>query len=340
MKRMKFLCMAIALVIGLFCFSACGDDGTNDGDGKKGSYEVELNDAFFVGTWETYAVVVNGKEIKVNSTDENVWQYWHCFEFTNLNKFKGYSINYNGDAEVRGREELTMIGGYSVDGPYKAIRLFDLVEGYKNIKAYYAGEYDKTTNAQVEILSASEYEVSIMYPNQGNIVMKLKRTSFGVDPNHYSDNGNEGVDPDPQVPEVQSEDNKLLVGTWVTDRVIANGQEIAISPTDESVWRYWNRFVFGEDDSFNGFAINYQGDEEVRGREEHTMIGKFSFDKSTMQITLTDFVEGYHNVIAYLEGNNVTKSTHVAIIQYVDDKVLVIENSNQGENVTIVMKKI
>lgn len=35
MKRMKFLYMAIALVIGMFSFSACGDDGKNDGDGKN-----------------------------------------------------------------------------------------------------------------------------------------------------------------------------------------------------------------------------------------------------------------------------------------------------------------
>ena len=95
-----------------------------------------------------------------------------------------------------------------------------------------------------------------------------------------------------------------LWGTWET--VSVDGKAIDLSKEED--WPLWNKFEFKQDGTFNGWAINYNGDELIRGRAEQTMLGKWSYDDKTKKAKLYDLVMGYNEVQDYLNGKtNVSK---------------------------------
>ena len=107
MKNFRFLSLLGIVLVCLFTITACGDDDSNDPPRPDVPTGI---DPIILGTWETYAIVPNGgSEIAVNSHDESVYEYWHRFVFKADGSFDGYSVNYRGDEEIRGRIEQTFI---------------------------------------------------------------------------------------------------------------------------------------------------------------------------------------------------------------------------------------
>ena len=133
-----------------------------------------------------------------------------------------------------------------------------------------------------------------------------------------------------------------VIGAWETVAAKAeNGQFIEINSTDSTVYALWMRFEFGADGSFNGYAVNYKGGASVRGRIEHTMIGKFSYNEKNMTVTLIDLIQGYHNVIDYLNGrpveNKITQD--IKLSSFTKDQMEFVIPTNDG-NFTYIMRKV
>ena len=118
---------------------------------------------------------------------------------------------------------------------------------------------------------------------------------------------------------------KMVVGTWETYAVIPEGgKEVSVNSTDPNVYAYWSRFVFDGAGNFNGYAVNYKGGEGVRGNIEHTMLGKYAFDAAKKELQLYDFIEGYHEVKAYLNGDStISKKKITATFISIDRKSVV-----------------
>lgn len=134
-----------------------------------------------------------------------------------------------------------------------------------------------------------------------------------------------------------------VVGTWETVAVKSdNGMFIQVNSTDSTVYSMWNRFVFGADGSFNGYAVNYKGSASLRGRIEHTMVAKFSYNEKNMTVTLSDLVQGYHEVIDYLNGKSVQKITQqIKLDTFTKDEMSFTFQDQEGRgNLTIIMNKV
>ena len=131
------------------------------------------------------------------------------------------------------------------------------------------------------------------------------------------------------------------VGTWETVAVkTEGGMFIQVNSTDSSVYSMWHRFVFGADGSFNGYSVNYKGSASLRGRIEHTMVAKFSYNEKDMIVTLSDLVQGYHEVIKYLEGKSVQKTTQqIKLDTFTKDEMSFSFQDSTGY-VTFIMNKV
>ena len=139
---------------------------------------------------------------------------------------------------------------------------------------------------------------------------------------------------------------ELIVGSWNT--VYANvsyvdevGTQLShngpVDPTKEEDWPFYNVFVFGDDASFIGWAINYNGDGEYYGRFEETQIGKYSFNPANSTAKLYDLIMGYHDVQAYLNGQtDVPRKEMIINVQSLTEDELVFSINGMG---TYKMKK-
>ena len=125
---------------------------------------------------------------------------------------------------------------------------------------------------------------------------------------------------------------KLVRGTWETVAVTPPGeQEFAVNSKDSTVWRWWNRYEFDADGNFNCWAVNYNGSGSLRGRIEHTMIGKYAYNADTKQVALTDVIEGYHAVLAYESGEMVeNRMSFTATLVSISETEMVLDMTNQG----------
>lgn len=134
---------------------------------------------------------------------------------------------------------------------------------------------------------------------------------------------------------------KLVRGTWETVAVTPpGGQEFAVNSKDSTVWRWWNRYEFDADGNFNCWAVNYNGSGSLRGRIEHTMIGKYAYNADTKQVSLTDVIEGYHAVLAYERGEIVeNRMSFTATLVSISETEMVLDMTNQGY-AKIRMKKV
>ena len=155
--------------------------------------------------------------------------------------------------------------------------------------------------------------------------------------NNNGNNGNNG-----NLPQINPE---LVIGSWST--VYANvsyvdeaGRQLShngpVDPTKEEDWPFYNEFIFGADGSFVGWAINYNGDGEYYGRFEETQIGKYRFDPATNTTTLYDLVMGYHEVLAYKNGQTVPTTEMSIKVQSLTEDELVCSIDGLG---TYKMKK-
>ena len=155
--------------------------------------------------------------------------------------------------------------------------------------------------------------------------------------NNGNNNGNNG-----NLPQINPE---LVIGLWST--VYANvsyvdeaGRQLShngpVDPTKEEDWPFYNVFYFGADGSFVGCAINYNGDGEYYGRFEETQIGKYRFDPATNTTTLYDLVMGYHEVLAYKNGQTVPTTEMSIKVQSLTEDELVCSIDGLG---TYKMKK-
>ena len=147
---------------------------------------------------------------------------------------------------------------------------------------------------------------------------------------------------DPPRPDVPTGIDPIILGTWETYAIVPNGgSEIAVNSKDPSVYEYWHRFVFNADGSFDGYSVNYRGDESIRGRIEQTFITKtFTFSASKKILALLNLVEGYHDVIDFKAGKSVKTQDMVIELKTITDKELSYNVNYDGKQALFKMKKV
>lgn len=147
---------------------------------------------------------------------------------------------------------------------------------------------------------------------------------------------------DPPRPDVPTGIDPIILGTWETYAIVPNGgSEIAVNSHDESVYEYWHRFVFKADGSFDGYSVNYRGDEKIRGRIEQTFITKtFTFSASKKVLALLNLVEGYHDVKDFKAGKSVKTQDMVIELKTITDKELSYNVNYDGKQALFKMKKV
>lgn len=128
-----------------------------------------------------------------------------------------------------------------------------------------------------------------------------------------------------------------ITGTWETVSLTTeDGKEIIVNSTNPEVYHLWNRFVFGANGSFDGYSVNYNGDEGLRGRIEHTMKGKYVFDAKLKTMNIYDFVEGYHNVLNY---DSEKKTTIKVEVLSLSNNEFTAKYERNGQNMILKMRK-
>ena len=195
MKKNKLL-----LILGL-CLPllfACGDDNDStkkDGDSSGGADQAKTS--LIIGRWCTthlkgYITDMCGNVLENWDHDAVKGDMAHLnrykeVEFTTDGRFFFWAQNENGDGELRGRLEKTMVGlKYRVverDGKTLLI-IDDIIEGYHNVQRYESGETvaPSIPEMQLEILglSATSCELyKVMEEEEhGQPVMSYERLTF------------------------------------------------------------------------------------------------------------------------------------------------------------------
>ena len=209
MKNLKWLslCGIMMLSVSLVTFTACGDDeeenqpkstngGSNNGNngdnngGNNGGQTDGIHIEDLWGTWET--VSVDG--IAIDLSKEEDWPKWDKFEFKQDGTFNGWSINYNGDDLIRGRQEQTKLGKWSYDTTTKKAKLYDLVMGYHEVLAFLQGQTNVSKiEMDVTLVSLSAQELTLTIPGRtvfsASSTVVMRKTSGGGD--NGGDNGEE-----------------------------------------------------------------------------------------------------------------------------------------------------
>ena len=292
MKHFKFLSLLTMAAIALFSFTACGDDdddnnkNNNNGNGTGGENAIS---SILVGTWETVSITTERGEITVNSTDPNVWQYWNRFIISSDGSFNGYSVNYQGGEEVRGRIEHTMIGKLVYDEAAKKMIVNNVIEGYHNVIDFLNGKQVSTAIHESIVLSITKDELVLNQTNQGNVTVKMKKVSTSVNiPEDTQNNDSINYQPKDSTKTVAEK----LVGTWGTTQI----KGWAVSQ-DSTSYDDWNNTPKKDDVNTGKESLKY---------EEYviTKDGKFerwAFDKETRRFGKTEFVGDF-----YVNGDIVT----------------------------------
>lgn len=335
MKHFKFLSLMLMATVAMFAFTACGDDDENSNDNKGGNNnnnQPSQNDSInggsqgatdinrlIVGTWETYAVISEGgQEIAVSRTNPDVWPYWNRFVFNADGSFNGYVINYNGDAEIRGRIEHTMIAKYGFNTNAKELILKELILGYHEVKDYLAGKAVTKTTLSGKLISVTDNEFifSANMGELGNVTMKMKKVSNSVDitdstqPNDSINNNQDTLYVNPGTAKSIAE---KLVGTWGTTRIQgwALSQDSAMvdnwdnypnkndASTGKTSLKY-EEYVFTSDGKFERWAFNEEtrtfgkteiaGNFYVDGRVVTVVVGQMSFSITILELDDTIMV--------------------------------------------------
>ena len=298
MKHFKFLSLLTMAAIALFSFTACGDDdddnNKNNGNGNGTDVEGTIS-SILVGTWETVSITTERGEIAVNSKDPNVWQYWNRFVISSDGSFNGYSVNYQGDKEVLGDIEHTMIGKLVYDEAAKKMIVNNFIEGYHNVIDYLNGKQVPTAIHESIVISITKDELVLNQTNQGNVTVKMKKVSSSVNiPDNYQNNDSINHQPNDSIdnPIIQKTVAEMLVGTWGTTRI--EGWAVSQDSTKVDEWNNTPR----KDDAETGkTSLKY---------EEYvfTKDGKFerwAFDKETRRFGKTEVVGNF-----YVNGDIVT----------------------------------
>lgn len=263
MKKFKFLSLLFMAMVTMFAFTACGDDkddnnnkGNNGGNENGGS---EVTEQMIVGTWETVSMTIEGQEVSVSATDQNVWQLWHRFVFGADGSFNGYSVNYKGGEGLRGRIEHTMMGRYTFDVKNMKAQLKDMVEGYHEVlEAEKTGKLGNLT-INIEVVSLTENEVvyvAAMGEQGMKVTTKMKKVA-DVNPEN------------PQQPEATDSvgENATIVGTWgqthsywVVRDTLGNVIEYHDKGRTKEDRKYIE-FVFNNDGTFSKWGYENDDDE-------------------------------------------------------------------------------
>ena len=128
-------------------------------------------------------------------------------------------------------------------------------------------------------------------------------SACGDDDDNNNNGGNGGGNNSGQQVSPQED----YVGEWLAIAFTPEGgKRIEINRSQESVWEYYKRYNITANGKIEEWSINYRGDEEIRGREEKTLVGKYRIEGSTFIIY--DFYEGYNNVKAYEQEGGGTMS--------------------------------
>lgn len=205
-KSFKYisLCGIFLLGLSLITFTACGGDdegnqpkGTENGAGNDdddddggGVIPGSINIQDLYGTWET--VTYDGKAIDLGKEED--WPKWDKFEFKEDGSFNGWSINYNGDELIRGRQEHTKLGKWAYDATTKKAKLYDLVMGYHEVKDYLNGKTDvQKIEMAVTLGSLSATELKLIIPGRNafaspvTVVMRKTNSGGGDDDEEVDD---------------------------------------------------------------------------------------------------------------------------------------------------------
>ena len=262
MKHLKLLSLLLMATFGVLAFTACGDDDSGD----KGNGNGNITPEQLIGTW--YGV------------DENSSKKINIFVMNFATIGTGHYAEYKAKAEEN----------WVPREPQSADVTWTLTNGTLNANV-------KGTTRKGDILSINGNKITVRrYLDEGQtdeVVMTRVSSADEFMQIFYQmiatkTGGGQGGDINPSD----------LVGTWSSIAFTPEGGErIEINRTQESLWKYYKRYRITADGKIEEWSINYNGDEEIRGREEKTLIGKYRIEGNTFSIY--DFYEGYKNVSAY-----------------------------------------
>ena len=286
MKHFKFLSMMLMAVVAVFAFTACGDDdGGDKGNGNQVTPEQLL------GTW--YGVDEN------SSTKINIF----VMDFTSVGS--GNYTEYKAKADEN----------WNPRQPQSASMTWTLSNGTLNADVNGVTRKGDILSLNGNTIKVRRYldnghtdEIVMTRVNSANEVVQIFQQMVA------EKTGGQGGD-------INSSD---LVGSWDAVAFTPEGKSrIVLDRKNEDHWPYCLRWVLTKDE-ITQYAINYNGSEGYRGREEKTLVGKYRIAGNAFIIY--NFYEGYHNVKDYENGGGTMSTQPIQAT---------ITLTNSGFNITV-----
>lgn len=282
MKHFKFLSLMLMAIVAMFAFTACGDDDDKDNKGGQqgGGGDTSITADKLIGTW--YGVDENSsKKISVFVMDFTANGQGHYAEL----KAKA-DENWEPREPEWANMTWTLSNGtlnatVSVPNKGDITRKGDIISlnGNKMTVRRYLDDGYTDEIVMTRVNSADEFALIFAQ-------MILEKTGGG---------------------QGEETNTSELAGNWTAVAFTPEGgSRFEINRKNENHWQWCLRFVL-TDNEITQYAINYQGSEGYRGREEKTLIGKYRVEGNTFIIY--DYYEGYHNVKDQEESGSGIMST-------------------------------
>lgn len=304
MKKLQWLSLFGMICMGLFTFSACGDDEEEAQPGETSELATKiLGSWYFVEEQSSEKVMVCWMSFGQNGTGvygeakakaKNNWQV----------ESQSLDINWTLSGN-----HLTMVGSKDGESLKREGDVKDNGDGTFTVTRYLD---DDTTD-----------KVTICKMNGQTAETILSQLLQGKEPG-----------------EDVSKWAQMIVGYWYTtyadvSYVDETGKQLShtgtVNKDKEEDWPFYNAFYFGADGSFDGWAINYNGDEGYYGTWDETQLGKYRFDPETKIATLYDLIMGHHQVEAYRRGQTDLQTIEMTIhVQSLTENELVFYIEGMG----------
>ena len=239
-----------------------------------------------------------------------MWKYYKRYEISADGKIEEWSINYNGDEEIRGREEKTLIGKYRIEGNIFSIH--DYYEGYKNVSAY-----EKNGGGTMQVgpmqatISLSKSIFYITVAGKGTYELQKDDTEAGAT-------------------------RISIQGTWGTTRIVGS----ATDPESRQVIESWDNYPSINDANTDKESLKYM--EFTFGKNGVFKLQQFNEEKRTFTeiIEGTWLQNGYRLTVDFgygfermVEIVSLTADQLVISMNYIDDEFKV---KKTGEKTTVI----